>query len=376
MPVESIIARTHVDPRPYQSRIVNRVVDMFTGAYRNGAGETEPAARSVMIESPTGSGKSCMGLLIAKALQTHTGVRVGWCAMRRNLLDQVQAENRRHGINVDLQIVSMFEKNPPSAIELLIVDECQHDAASSMAHLHNVIQPKWILGLTATPFRCDRVKLCFDKVVRDTGIHQLIQDGYLSGFNHYTIPSWDAEQLASHYGAEPERWGKSIFFFHTLSECFALQQSLRSHGIVSEVVTGTSDRDTQLDAFRNGDVRVLINCMVLTEGFDDPTLQTVWVRPSAKGPTIQMAGRALRKCDGLPVKQIVQCKQTPHPFIKTAHCRQQYLWQSGEWRTLQVNPLLNFCSNNVRRVMAQTKIDLPSYLKRTSERKRRAPIRF
>jgi hypothetical protein len=59
----------------------------------------------------------------------------------------------------------MFERNPP-AIDLLVVDEAEHDAASSMAHLHNVIHTKWILGLTATPFRTDQVKLCFVKVVK------------------------------------------------------------------------------------------------------------------------------------------------------------------------------------------------------------------
>ena len=57
--------------------------------------------------------------------------------------------------------------------------------------------------------------------------------------------------------------------------------------------------------------------MVLTEGFDDPSLRTVWVRPSGKGPTIQMAGRVLRKF-GDTVKQVVQCRQTRHPFVKTA----------------------------------------------------------
>jgi superfamily II DNA or RNA helicase len=245
-----------------------------------------------------------------------------------------------------------------------------------MAHLHNVIQPKWILGLTATPFRTDRVQLCFDKVVKDAGIHQLIQDGYLSAFDHYTIPKWDVRQLAGFYSAEPERWGKSIFFFHTLGECFALHELLKHRGIVSDVVTGSSDRDQQLASFRRGDVQVLINCMVLTEGFDDPSLQTVWIRPSAKGPTIQMAGRALRKFDGIPVKQIVQCQQTPHPFPKTAMCRQQYLWQSNEWRSLKVNPLLNLCNANVRRAIARTEVVLPKFLKQGDDRRRRRVVRL
>jgi superfamily II DNA or RNA helicase len=169
---------------------------------------------------------------------------------------------------------------------LLVIDEGQHDAASSMSHLHNVIQPKWTLALTATPFRTDSVTLCFDKVVKDAGIHQLIQDGYLSEFDHYTIPKWDVPLLADFYCAEPQRWGKSIFFFHTQDECRHLNRLLRSRGIASDIVTGSSDRDAQLTAFRKGDLQVLVNCMVLTEGFDDPSLQTVWIRPSAKGPTI------------------------------------------------------------------------------------------
>jgi superfamily II DNA or RNA helicase len=350
---------------------------MFLGTHKNGAGELEPAARSVMIESPTGSGKTVMGLLVAKTLQELTGVRVGWVAMRRNLLQQAEAENRTKGINVEpIRFISMFEKNPPTDIDLLVVDEAQHDAASSCAHLHNVIRPRWILGLTATPFRTDRVSLCFDKTVRDCGIHRLIGDGFLSEFDHYSVPKWDVSQLADLYCSEPERWGKSVFFFHTVGQCFALQRLLNERDIACEVVTGDSDRETQLEAFRTGSIPVVINCMVLTEGFDDPTLQTVFVRPSSRGPTIQMAGRALRKCPGLAAKQIVQCKQTPHPFTKTARPRQQFLWQSDGWRSLSLNPKIELCSRNACRIIAQTVVELPSFLLKKEVRSRPRRIRF
>ncbi len=147
--------------RPYQQRLVSKAVAMFLGAYRNGADELEPAVRSVMIESPTGSGKTVCGLHIAKALQEATGATVGWVAMRRNLLDQAVAENRRHGIGVEMTTISLFEKSPPADLDLLVCDESQHDASNSASHLHNVIQPRWILGLTATPYRTDlRAKGC------------------------------------------------------------------------------------------------------------------------------------------------------------------------------------------------------------------------
>lgn len=373
--LKGVLEQAQIEPRPYQARIVQKTASMLLGTYQNGAGEIEPAARSVMIESATGSGKSVMGLLVAKVLQQAAGARVGWVAMRRNLLHQAAAENQAKGVHVDpIRFISMFEKSPPTDIDLLVADEGHHDAASSMAHLHNLIRPRWILGLTATPFRSDRVSLCFDKTVSDAGIHRLIQDGYLSHYDHYTVPKWDVGQLAELYCSEPGRWGKSVFFFHAVEQCFAFNRLLRGRGIASDVVTGDSDRESQLEAFRQGHLQVLANCMVLTEGFDDPSIQTVWVRPSGRGPTIQMAGRVLRTCPGLPVKQIVQCRHTRHPFIKTARPRQQFVWEAGGWLSLTINPKLELCNQNTCRLVAMTEVTLPKFLQQKQVRLRR--VRF
>src|SRR3712207_9443819 len=91
--------------------------------------------------------------------------------------------------------ISMFDKRPPQ-VDLLVIDEAQHDGALSMANLHSFIKPKKILGLSATPFRGDRFKLCFEKSIRDAGIHSLIQDGYLSPYHHYTIPQYTPASVA------------------------------------------------------------------------------------------------------------------------------------------------------------------------------------
>lgn len=365
MELSELVPRTSVEPRPYQSRIVSDALAMYEGRFQNGAGETELAARSVMIESPTGSGKTVMGLLIARLLQERHGLAVGWVAMRRNLLQQTEVENERKQISVaPIAFVSMFDRNPPTGLDLLIVDEAQHDAASSMAFLHNRIQPRWILGLTATPFRTDRIKLCFDKVIKDAGIHQLIQDGYLSEFDHYTMPRFDVESVAEFYLREPERWGKTIVFFRRLEECHALAVRLRAGGAKCEVVTGSSDRETQIEQFRAGVTDVLINCMVLTEGFDCPDLQTVFCRDSGKGPTMQMCGRAFRKHPDVSRKQIVQSKLTKWPFTKVAKPRDQYLWQEDEWRSLTVNPRINLANARARRAVATTNVELPKFVQK------------
>jgi len=381
----SILERTSVQPRPYQTRIVAKACDMFAGRYVNGAEVQEPAVKSVMIESPTGSGKTIMGLTVAKLLQTeHPDLVVGWVAMRRNLLSQVQRENLGKGLNVGcFYPTSMFDKNPEELRQarqdgrkvLLVVDEAQHDAAASCAHLHNDIEPDYVLGLTATPFRTDRMKLCFSKVIKDAGIHQLIQDGYLSKYDHFTIPKWDAQTVADFYCREPERWGKSIFYFLTISECHQLNAILHSRGIVSDVVTGDSDpsfREDQLAAFRDGKIPALINCMVLTEGFDEPSLQTAWVRDSGKGPTMQMSGRVFRQYPGIERKQVVQSRNTHWPMIRTAMPHQQYLWQDDSWRSLMVNELITTINANALYAIAQTEVEMPKFIKDRQQQRGRS----
>jgi len=382
MKIDAVVAKTNAETRPYQLRIIQKVSDMFGGRFKNQQGVTELPARSVMIESPTGSGKTVMALLSCKAFQhENPDVVIGWIAMRRNLLAQAARENVRHGINVEnIHFISMFDKSPDVLLKakkdgrkvMLVVDEAQHDAASSMAHLHNIIEPENILGMTATPFRTDKMKLCFDKVIKDAGIHQLIQDGYLSKFDHFSIPKWDAQTVADHYCLDPERWGKSIFYFVNLAECNKLHRIFMERGIRSEVVDGNSDWEDQLDKFKTGEVPCLINCMKLTEGFDEPSLKTAWVRDSGKGPTMQMGGRAFRKHNDLPVKNIVQSKNTHWPMIRTAMPRIQYIWQNDQWMSLQVNPLINLINHNARIAIATMEVEMPDFITKNAS-KRRAP---
>jgi superfamily II DNA or RNA helicase len=362
MDINTLIASTRVDPRPYQQRIVSRAVELFC----------DRGMRSLLVESPTGSGKTVMGLLIARALQERLGVRTGWVAMRRNLLTQADAENRERGLGVAATFLSMFDRDPPTGLDLLVVDEAQHDAANSMAHLHNVIRPRFILGLSATPFRTDKVKLCFDSVIKDAGIHRLIQDGYLSPYHHYTIPAFTPAEVAHFYCHEPRRWGKSIMYFHTLEQCELARTLLTARGVRADVVTGSSDRETQIDAFRAGRIDVLINCVVLAEGFDCPELQTVFCRPSCKGITIQMCGRVFRKHPALAFKQIVQCQKTRWPFVRTATPALQYTWVDDTWRTLQVNPQINQVNGRTLRALARIEVHLPRCLVRHGAGRRRS----
>jgi len=333
--VEDLAVSVAIEPRAYQARVVERVVEMFTGPHTVGRHQL-PEARSVLVESPTGSGKTVMALLVARWAQETLGMRVVWTAMRRNLLAQVRRENEARGFGVRLETVSMFEKNPPRG-DLLIVDEAQHDATRSMATLHAAVGARKVLGLSATPFRADQMGLCFERTVREAGIRQLVLDGHLSPFAHYTIPHWSPEAVAETILREPVRWGRSLVFFRTLAECHRCGDLLAAGGLACEVVSGSSDREDQIERFEAGEFPVILSVAVLAEGFDCPALQSVFCRPGSRGPTVQMAGRVLRRFPGIACKNVIQCGDTRHPFTATAQPAVQHIWKPRGWRSIGLN---------------------------------------
>ncbi|HTN75040.1 MAG TPA: helicase-related protein, partial [Pirellulaceae bacterium] len=142
--------------------------------------------------------------------------------------------------------------------------------------------------------------------------------------------------------------------------CQACLVLLRAAGVRGEIVTASTDRERQLDDFEAGRLDVLINMAILTEGFDCPSLQTVFCRPSGRSCTIQMAGRVLRLAGDGHLKQVVQCKNTPHPFLKTALPTEQFVWTDNQWRSLAMNQQLQAITQNVRQVLARTQVDLPA----------------
>lgn len=388
--VKDLYGTTKLQPRPYQLRIVQTAIECFTGNKVDRGGSLIPKCRSTLIESATGSGKTSMCLMAARGMQQFEGGDIAWVAMRRNLLEQAANENHRLNIGAkDVHYISMFEREIPSHLLpenrskplTLVCDEAQHDAASSMAHMHDVLKPEYVIGCTATPFRVDGVKLCFDYTIRDAGIHQLMMDGYLSQYDHYTVKKYSPESYAQHYLMDPDKWGKSIFYFHKVEECEEFASVLRAAGVKMEIVIGgsMSVREGQLDKFRSGEINVLANCMVLTEGFDCPDLETVWCRDSSRGTTIQMCGRAFRPHvdfarhghDAPKYKKVVQSVETRYPMQRTAHPKHSFVHENGQWLSLEVNPMIEDVFENVQDMIASSEVNLPSYIKPAKKRTKR-----
>ena len=360
--LDDLIAQTAVQPRPYQQRIVGKAVDLFADA----------GLRSILIDSPTGSGKTVMGLLIARALQERLGVRVGWVAMRRYLLAQARAENEDQRIGVDAAFISMFDRDPPTGLDLLVVDEAQHDAAPE--HGATCTSSSGRASSSACRRRrsaADRVKLCFDRVLKDAGIQSLIQDGYLSARTTTTPFPPTRPQIGRRLlPARPAALGQDDALLpHAGAVLRGRRPACRRPACARDVVSGDSDREAQLEAFRGGRLDVLSNCMMLSEGFDCPELKTVFCRPSCKGVTVQMGGRVLRKHPAVAVQADRAVR--PDALAVPAHGGRrgsQFAWSDGELAVAAGSTRSSTRSPAGRcSALARIEVSLPKFLDRSRE---------
>ena len=315
---------TEYEQRPYQQEAIKSGVAAFT----------ERNHTSVLLESPVGSGKTYMALEMIHRLQEHLGrsLKIGWVAPRHHLLRQMMEANRDlHRDNI--RPVSLFEKMPPE-VDLVVLDEAHHEATQSCVLLYEKMRAHWTIGLSATPMRTDRMKLSFQDTIRTCSIGRLVREGYLSEFNTYLIPNYGVDTVADFYLADPARWGKSLVFFSTIAECMAFRDRLAEGGVGCEVVTSDSDKEHQIDMFSSGHVPVIANVAMLTEGFDQPDVTSIFARDASRLPTIQMCGRGLRLSPGKVACNMVQSANTNYLFERVAQPRNAFRWQQGRWLAL------------------------------------------
>ena len=306
------------EERPYQREAVDKTLSLF-----------DSGAESVLIESPVGSGKTVMALMIVQELQRRAPLRVNYVAWRKHILDQMDRLNAEH-FHCDVVPVSMFCSNPPRA-DLMILDEAHHEATKSCLKMYERTRNRLTLGLSATPVRTDRMRLSFQHNVHCCNIQRLINTGVLSSYHSYKIPEWSVETVSRIFTQQPKHWGKSLVFLNTIAECRRFQAHLAKEGVPCEVVTGKSDKDRQLELFINGNLPVIANVSVLTEGFDLPELSSVFIRDASRDPTIQMGGRVLRRAPGKEFCNIVQSEQTTCPFEKVAKPAEGFRYHRDKW---------------------------------------------
>lgn len=306
--------------------------------------------------APTGAGKTIMlssvvGRMVSEPPKS-TGAKACVLAHR----DELTAQNRSKfgGVNpkITTSVVDAKEKSwagqvtfamVPTlaragnlgqlpALDLLVIDEAHHAAADSYRRIIDAALQRnpecRIYGVTATPNRGDRKGLreVFTNVADQIRMGELIASGHLVPPRTFVIDVGVQDQLtkvrrtaddfdmaevdaimnrSSVTDAVIRHWRekagerKTVVFCSTVDHARNVTAAFNAAGVAAGLIHGDmadTDRKTTLDAYAAGELRVVVNVAVLTEGWDHPpTSCVVLLRPSScKSTMIQMVGRGLR----------------------------------------------------------------------------------
>ncbi len=326
--------------RPYQHDAIN-------------ASMTSAWQRQLIVLS-TGMGKTITGLALARKMNTRTL----WLAHREELITQpakalslvwpeaksgiVKAERNEYMRDVVFASIQSAQQERRLAqlagqgFGLVVVDEAHHALSPGyvqlLEHLGCMREggPK-LLGLTATPERSDNGALSdvFQGIVFQVGITTAIAGGYLVPPTVIERPikvdldainttrgDFGAKQLdlalmqagivgeiASAYEEHCAGRRKTLIFVVSVAQAEAVAAELVKRGHHVGSVSGETDADDRrrtLKKLKTGELECVVNCMVLTEGFDEPSVDAIILaRPTQSKPLmIQKVGRGLRLFPG------------------------------------------------------------------------------
>ena len=328
--------------RPYQAAALEAVRE----AYRAGH-------RRVLVVMPTGTGKTVLFAEISRLAKGPVLV----LAHRQELVEQARAKisawcddvvavemagrrgfTRPDGTRPKITVASIQTLGrrlgavPPDAFRIVVVDEAHHATADSyravLDHFH-----AHLLGVTATPDRSDRVPLgrVFSDVAFEYDVRRAIADGWLCPIRSFLVETQAdfsgirkvagelstkgveevlvrdlhlaeiAKPIVRERGARP-----AIVFAASVAHSRALTRVLnelagdRHYAVSLDGTTSLERRAPVIERFRRGEIRVLVNCALFTEGFDVPQIAMVAIaRPIlSRSFYAQMVGRGTRIADG------------------------------------------------------------------------------
>lgn len=319
--------------RPYQKEAETAVFEQWSGGVHR-----------TLLVLPTGTGKTIVFAKIAEQC-VRAGNRVLILAHRKELLDQAadkilkatglrcsveRAEetsiNSWYRITVG-SVQTLMRDNrlnqfDPDYFDVIIIDEAHHSISDSYQKVLQHFPDADVLGVTATPDRGDMKNLgsYFDSLAYEYTMPEAIKDGYLCPVKALTIPlkldlsnvhvqagDFKAGEIGSaldpyldsiademvHYCTGK----KTVVFLPLVATSQKFRDILISKGIRAAEVNGNSeDREEVLQDFEAGKYDVLCNSMLLTEGWDCPSVDCIVVlRPTkVRGLYCQMVGRGTR----------------------------------------------------------------------------------
>lgn len=218
----------------------------------------------------------------------------------------------------------------PYEFDTIICDEAHHAAARTYRNVFDHFHPRLLLGFTATPARGDKVRLndVFSRIIFQRDLRWGIQNGYLCdifckrvdiGYDLTAVHTRNGDYAPGELDEAMDGTADAIaqaYREHAVGAALIFAASVRhAHEIVDRipgavVVTGeTKDRAAIIQAFTNGEIPCIVNCMVFTEGTDIPRVETVIVARPTQSETLycQMVGRGLRLYPGKEQLTLIDC---------------------------------------------------------------------
>jgi superfamily II DNA or RNA helicase len=324
-------------PRPYQKQFITATATAFHEGHRK-----------VLGVLATGGGKTIVFAIIAARFLAKRNERTLILAHREELItqavDKIEAATGLHAaiekaemrapMDAPVVVASIqtmqgdrLKRWPADHFGLVVCDEAHHSISDQWQNtLKHFDSHARVLGVTATPDRGDKRALAayYEHVSYECTILDLIRQGFLSpvmvrsvplkidirnvkstagdfdaaGLGDALLPYLDqiAEYLAAHCKGR-----KILAFLPLISTSEKFVEACERAGISSRHVDGSSTHRSQtLAAFGAGEFSLLSNAMLLTEGYDEPSVDCVVVLRATKSRSLycQMVGRGTRLAPG------------------------------------------------------------------------------
>ena len=297
--------------------------------------------RSIMVQMPTGTGKTHLLAAVVREFLCRSGMRVWIVAHRRELVEQIEETVARYGMDREDGTVRVFSiqwlsrnwKKMQEAPGLIVIDEAHHALAETYRELWKRYPEVKKLGMTATPCRLNGKGFTdlFDALVVSWSIAEFIRKGWLSAFDYVSIRADSREQRMidslkkrgadGDYQAKEmnevlnrqvsirrlyesvERYAcgkKGIVYAVSIAHARQIAACYSAHGVETVAIdskTPASERRELVEGFRQGRIKVLVNVDIFSEGFDCPDVEFVQLaRPTLSlAKYLQQVGRGLRK---------------------------------------------------------------------------------
>ena len=281
--------------RPYQVAQSSTALDLFARG-----------ARSVLIQGPTGSGKTCTG--VHTALEVAQGGPVVSVAPRREIVRQLRDTCLAAGApaeQVTATSIQALLHSPPPPAAVYLLDEARHYAAPEWSKpVEQMRAHGLLLGLDATPCHPHRpLSELFEHMVPGPQVRELLELGRLVPAYHLA-PAEPSSTLAigpvrAYHAHCPG--ARAIWFVDSKAEAHRVVNGFGLDGVRAEAVLEDSpDRAGSLERFRTGATKVLVNVFILTEGVDLPMCDAVGIFRGCSSPWawLQMLGRGSRPYPG------------------------------------------------------------------------------